>query len=157
MTRAAGAAAVAVHATVVVMGEAGILIRGASGSGKSTLARRLLDRAEREGRFARIVADDRAVLTASGGRLVARPVPAIAGRLEIRGLGLVPVPCEPACVLRVVVDLVRDEPDRLPAAGDLEASVAGIVLPRLVTLPGGALDKVLWRIRGRNDTFMTDR
>ena len=156
MSPSAAGSPATVHATVVVVGEAGILIRGPSGSGKSTLARRLLDRAERQDRFARLVADDRVVLIRTGGRLVARPVPAIAGRLEIRGHGLVAVTHERACVLRVVVDLVAAEPMRLPEASDLQVSIHGVFLPRIATFLAGAPDEVMWRLRGRNDTFMTD-
>lgn len=157
MTPGAGGTTGTVHATVVLVDEAGILIRGPSGSGKSTLARRLLDRMDGQGRFARLVADDRTILRATGGRLVARSVPAIAGRLEIRGLGLVPVRHEPACVLRLVVDLALEEPARLPEAEDLHVSILGVVLPRITTLLHDAEDKTLWRLRGRNDTIMTDR
>ncbi|WP_375459071.1 HPr kinase/phosphorylase [uncultured Enterovirga sp.] len=130
MTRPVDRAAT-VHATVVLVGGDGILIRGVSGSGKSTLARRLLDRAEREGGFARLVADDRVKLSVSGGRLVARPVPAIAGLLEIRGIGIVQVPYEPACVVRSVLDLAVEQPGRYPAEEDQIATVLGVVLPRL--------------------------
>ena len=48
-----------IHATVVLVGEAGVLIRGASGSGKSALALALMSEAGRRGLFARLVGDDR--------------------------------------------------------------------------------------------------
>ena len=76
----------ALHATCLVIGEAGVLLRGPSGAGKSTLARRLISTALRDGRYASLVGDDRVRLEAVAGRLVARPHPAIAGRLEVRGV-----------------------------------------------------------------------
>ena len=112
-----------IHATVIAVGEAGILIRGASGSGKSTLAL--------AGRFARLVGDDRVELAARGGRLVARPVAPLEGIIERRGLGLTPEPHTGAVVVRLIVDLSAEEPARMPEPEDLVDSLAGIDLPRL--------------------------
>lgn len=50
---------VCVHGTAAVVGEAGVLIRGASGAGKSSLALALVDAAAARGLFARLVGDDR--------------------------------------------------------------------------------------------------
>jgi len=120
------------HATTVVVGEGGILIRGPSGSGKTRLALAIVAEARRSGRFARIVADDRTRVTARGDRLVARPHPKIAGFVERRGLGVVAVEHEPAVVLRLAVDLlVAGWPARLPEPGDLTTMIAGAALPRL--------------------------
>lgn len=119
-----------IHASVVAVGEAGILIRGASGSGKSTLALALVDLAHRRGQFARLVADDRAEIAASHGRLTARPVAPLEGLVERRGLGLTPEPHLPAVVVRLIVDL-GEEPARMPQPEDLVETLAGIALPRL--------------------------
>lgn len=123
--------ATTLHAGCVVIGEAGILIRGASGAGKSQLALRLIDDAERRGLHARLVADDRVRLSRHAERLVARPHPAIAGLVELRGVGLAAMPYAPAAVVRLVVDLVPEAPERLPDPQALEAEILGIVLPRL--------------------------
>jgi serine kinase of HPr protein (carbohydrate metabolism regulator) len=120
-----------IHATVVAVGEAGILIRGASGTGKSTLALALIALAGQTGRFARLVADDRTELVATGDRLVARPVAPLEGIVERRGLGLTPEPHTGAVVIRLVVDLAAEEPARMPEPEDLVDSLAGIDLPRL--------------------------
>ena len=119
------------HASAVVIGEAGILIRGASGSGKSTLALALITLASQAGRFARLVADDRTELLATGDRLVARPVVPLEGIVERRGLGLTPEPHAGAVVVRLLVDLAAEEPARMPEPEDLVDSLAGIDLPRL--------------------------
>ncbi|MFL4972164.1 MAG: HPr kinase/phosphorylase, partial [Microvirga sp.] len=87
-----------IHATCVVIGEAGILIRGASGSGTSSLAGALLAGAALAGRFGRLVGDDRVEIAVLNGRLVARPVKPIEGRLEVRGIGIVALAHEPAAV-----------------------------------------------------------
>ncbi|WP_237480558.1 HPr kinase/phosphorylase [Lichenibacterium dinghuense] len=124
------------HATTAVLGESGVLIRGASGAGKTALALALVDQVRSSGAFARLVADDRTLVTRRGDRLVARPHPALAGRAERRGLGIVAVEHEPACVLGLVVDLVEGRPERHPAPDALRCAIAGVVLPR-VSLPAG--------------------
>lgn len=145
------------HATCVVIGEAGILIRGPSGAGKSTLALKLLTGVLARDGFVRLVADDRVALSARRGRLLARPVPPLEGLLEIRGRGLVRVDHEPACVVRLVVDLVADAL-RLPEAGDLVVEIVpGILLPRRPAPdPDRAVDMMAWHLRGRDDTMMTE-
>ena len=65
------------HASAVVIGEAGILIRGPSGAGKSSLALALIGLARQQGRFARLIADDRTEIAVRAGRLLAAPVPPI--------------------------------------------------------------------------------
>ncbi|MGX5736470.1 HPr kinase/phosphorylase [Bosea thiooxidans] len=120
-----------IHATVVAIGEAGVLLRGASGSGKSSLALALIALARQAGRFARLVADDRTALVACGGRLVARPVAPLEGIVERRGLGLTPEPFTGAAVVRLLVDLTGEEPARMPEPEDLVDNLGGIDLPRL--------------------------
>lgn len=123
-----------VHASCVLLDEAGILIRGPSGSGKSTLCLALLDRFFLEGRHARLVGDDRIRLEAHHGRVVARPHPALAGLIEIRGLGIRRLARHaPAAVLRLVVDLVSGV-ERLPETPE-PARILGVALPRLVLEP----------------------
>ena len=121
---------VRIHASVVAIGEAGILIRGPSGAGKSTLALALVETARRQGRFARLVADDRTQVSATHGRVMACPVAPLAGLIERRGLGLTPEPHLPAVIVRLIVDLGQ-EPARMPEPRDLVESLAGIDLPRL--------------------------
>jgi HPr kinase/phosphorylase len=122
------------HASAVVIGEAGILIRGPSGAGKSSLALALIALATAQGRFARLVADDRTEVTARAGRLLAAPVPPIEGVIERRGLGLTPEPHLATAVLRMVIDCGA-EPERMPEPEALVETIAGITLPRLSVLP----------------------
>lgn len=124
------------HASTAVLGERGVLIRGASGAGKTALALSLVEQVRASGAFARLVADDRTLVTRRGDRLVARPHPALAGRAERRGLGIVAVEHEPACVLGLVVDLVDGWPERHPDPDVLHCAIGGIVLPR-IAIPAG--------------------
>ncbi|MGI3900595.1 MAG: HPr kinase/phosphorylase [Janthinobacterium lividum] len=119
------------HATTLVVGEAGVLIRGPAGIGKTRLALAIVEDARREGRFAAIVADDRSLVRRHGDRLVARPHPAVTGLVERRGLGVESTEHEPACVLALAVDLVEGWPERMPDPEAQHCMVGGITLPRL--------------------------
>lgn len=119
-----------VHATCLVVGEAGVLIRGEPGAGKSALALALIDRVGLRGDFAALVADDRVRLAVVDGRLAARPHPDIAGLIEIRGYGIVAIASVEACTLRLVVDLVADGTP--PVEPPADATLLGIALPRLL-------------------------
>lgn len=132
---------VSIHAAAVIVGEAGILIRGVSGAGKSSLALALVEAARARGLFASLVADDRVLLEARAGRLIARPHPAIAGQVERRGQGIGPIVHEPVAVLRCVMDFAPalgelGAPDRLPDEGDDKTMIQNVQLPRL-TMPAG--------------------
>jgi serine kinase of HPr protein (carbohydrate metabolism regulator) len=139
----------------VLLGEAGVLIRGPSGSGKSALARSLVAAEELGGGYAAHVADDRVVVRLWRDRLVAEPHPAIAGVFEMRGLGLVSAsPHASAAVLRLVVDLV-DETPRFPEPDGLDAELLGIRLARVRAARADAAALAMWRLRGRDDTPVT--
>jgi serine kinase of HPr protein (carbohydrate metabolism regulator) len=98
-----------VHGTTVALEGEGVLLRGPSGSGKSDLALRLIDGG------ARLVADDQTELTRVADGLLARSPASIAGRMEVRGVGILRVPTVPSALLRLVIDLVApDRVERLP-------------------------------------------
>ncbi len=54
------------------------------------------------------------------GRLLVRPAEAIAGLIEVRGLGIRRLAYEPVAVVGLVVDLAVADAERLPAAADQE-------------------------------------
>jgi serine kinase of HPr protein (carbohydrate metabolism regulator) len=125
-----------IHGTVVAIGGLGVLLRGAPGSGKSSLALRLID-SPGYGLGAvllrtLLVADDQVEISKTPEGLVARPPAALAGLLEIRGVGIVKAPHQAEVLLRLVVDL---EPTaaiaRMPEAPEIETQVMGITLKRL--------------------------
>lgn len=136
--------AATLHASAVLVGARAVLIRGPSGAGKSRLALELIE-AARTGTllFARLVGDDRVHLQAAGGRLLVRPAEALAGLIELRGLGILRLPHEPSALVGVVVDLAANA-ERLPDAKDRQTVLEGISLPRLAVAEGkGALPAVL--------------
>jgi HPr kinase/phosphorylase len=134
-----------IHASAVLIGARAVLIRGPAGSGKSRLALALLT-AARQGLllFARLVADDRGHVEVVNGRLLVRPAPALAGLLEVRGLGIRCLPHEPLAVVGLVADLGQPDTERLPEPAQREAKIEGITLPRLAVAAGSdALPVVL--------------
>jgi len=121
-----------IHASAVLIGARAVLIRGPSGSGKSRLALALLQAAERGAlRFARLVADDRAHIEPAHGRLLIRPAPALAGMLEVRGLGIRHVAHEPLAVVGLVVELGQPDVERMPQPAMAQVQIEAITLPRL--------------------------
>jgi serine kinase of HPr protein (carbohydrate metabolism regulator) len=128
-----------IHASAVLVGTRAVLIRGPSASGKSRLALELLE-AGRIGAvlFARLVADDRVHLETAGGRLLARPAAALAGLIEVRGVGLLRLAHEPSAVVGFVVDLAAADAVRLPEPDKRRADIDGILLPRLAVAPDAA-------------------
>jgi len=70
------------HASAVAIGGRAVLIEGPSGSGKSDLAFRLMKQG------ADLVSDDYVTLNNKKGVLIAAPPPQIAGKIEIRGVGI---------------------------------------------------------------------
>ena len=124
-----------VHASAVLAGARAVLIRGPAGSGKSRLALAIIEAAQTGLLpFARLVGDDRVHLEPCHGRLLVRPAPALAGLIEVRGLGIRRMPHEPRAVVGLVVDLAAEDAQRMPACGD--ATIAGIAVPRLAVAPG---------------------
>ena len=106
----------------------GVLLRGPSGAGKSDLALRLIDRGWR------LVADDQTELRRVGKGLFAAAPSTIAGRMEVRGLGLVAMPSAARAEIRLVADLVEATAvERLPEPSFCE--LLGIRLRRLALDP----------------------
>lgn len=128
---AGDAQGVQVHGTVVAIGGVGgvgVLLRGPSGCGKSDLALRLIDGG------AALVADDRADIRCVEGALIATPPPAIAGRMEVRGIGIVEIDTVPRARLGLLIDLVpAARIARIPDA--TSEDVLGITLPLIAVTP----------------------
>jgi HPr kinase/phosphorylase len=87
--------AMQVHASCAARETAGVLLTGPPGSGKSDLLLRLLDRG-----FV-LVADDRVDIEDG----IASPPAALAGLLEVRGLGIMRLPHLPRARLALTVEL----------------------------------------------------
>jgi serine kinase of HPr protein (carbohydrate metabolism regulator) len=115
-----------VHGTAIALGGEGVLLRGPSGAGKSDFALRLIDQG------ARLVADDQTELRRDGDDIIMSAPAAIAGQMEVRGLGIVSVPHLTAAPLRLVVDLMPSaDIERMPeprSASFLDRMVPAVAL-----------------------------
>jgi HPr kinase/phosphorylase len=125
-------AGASVHASAVLVGDRAVLIRGPSGAGKSRLAFDLI-LAARAGQIptAMLVGDDRVTLEATRNQLIVRPASALAGLIEIRGLGIRRCDFAPEAIVGLVVDLFAEDAERLPPPQALRTTIAGVELTRI--------------------------
>jgi serine kinase of HPr protein (carbohydrate metabolism regulator) len=125
-----------VHATSVALkGRGGrwraVLLRGPSGAGKSDLALRLIEAG------GKLISDDQTRLSRQRGAVFAAAPAALAGLIEVRGLGIARLPRNRLLVrapLGLLVDLVPpDRVERMPDRGHEE--VLSVALPALAIAP----------------------
>jgi len=118
------------HATTLARRSAsygwrGVLLRGRSGAGKSDLALRAAAAGWR------LVADDRSLVFRSGAGLFARAPKTIAGLIEARGLGVLPLPPLAFAQVILAIDCVEEANgvERTPEWDMVE--ILGVCLPRI--------------------------
>lgn len=118
------------HATCIAIDDCGILLRGPSGSGKSDLGLRLIDQYT----DAILVSDDRVDVAARGDALYASAPRSIAGRMEVRGLGIVQLDYADMARLFMLADLQNAaQIERLPEPAFED--ILGVRLPRFALDP----------------------
>lgn len=118
-----GTAVHTVHATAVSIGGKGVLIIGPPGSGKSDLALRLIDRG------AILICDDRVIVDTATMPPTLRQAPNIAGKIELRGVGIVTVPCDDTATLYLCV-LLNEIEERMPSANAVHV-INGVAVAKL--------------------------
>lgn len=146
-----------IHGTCLAIGEEGVLLLGQPGAGKSDLALRLID-GSGTGltgalRGAALIADDQvAVRRSEDGKLIASAPAALAGKLEIRGLGIAELPHVPSVPLKLAVRLTpAAEIERLPDLAKARMDILGIGVPLVLIDPEKASAPA--RIRAALDQF----
>jgi len=128
VTITGAAAPILVHATAIAIDGRAVLLRGPSGAGKSDLALRLIDAG------ARLVADDQVELRRAGGRVLVRAPAALAGLVEVRGVGILRLEPLREAALAMCVDLVPSaEVERLPEIRCED--VLGLAVPSIAISP----------------------
>jgi len=112
---------VTVHATCVAVDGKGVLLRGPSGAGKSDLALRLIETGSL------LVSDDQVVLNRKNQQIIASPPPALAGLLEVRGVGICSYDFATVCDLAIIIDLEGGVvPERMPEIGAQQQTLLGV-------------------------------
>ena len=111
-----------VHGVAVALAGRAVLLIGPSGVGKSDLALRLIDRGWQ------LIADDRVALAVQDGAIWASAPPAIAGLIEVRGVGIVAEPAVATAPVALVIDLAS-VPERFP--DPLKWHFGGVLVPML--------------------------
>lgn len=111
------------HVSAVAIAGRAVLIGGRSGTGKSDLALRLIDRG------AVLISDDYTHVRREKGQAIASAPATIAGKIEVRGVGIVELDTAADVPVALFVDL-DGRPERLPLAEDSRA-VAGVSIPTI--------------------------
>lgn len=128
-----------VHATGLVLGTVGLMLRGPSGAGKSLLALGLIDEWEARGLPAKLVSDDRIDLVVEKGKLVMLAPKSIEGLVELRGRGIVQRPFVRKAPVHLVVDLVPGL-ERMVEEDALATELFGVTLARCPVPQAGVVD-----------------
>jgi serine kinase of HPr protein (carbohydrate metabolism regulator) len=116
-----------IHATCVAIGARAVLLTGPSGAGKSDLALRLIDRG------AVLVSDDQTALSVESDRLIAAAPATIAGKIEVRGLGIVAMPHLSPMPVALVIELSRPPLERIPEKRTRD--LCGMAIPAIALDP----------------------
>lgn len=117
------------QATCVALDGRAMLIEGAPGVGKSSLALALMDRG------ALLIGDDSVMLEEEAGRLYALPHPNTRGLLEVRGVGLLPVPVAPRAFVALLLRLDESAPRHIESAPQVR--LGAVAMPCITLWPGG--------------------
>ena len=126
-----------IHASTVSIGDRAVLLTGPSGAGKSDLALRLIDRG------AMLVSDDYTELRRRDGRLYAGAPARLAGRIEVRGIGIVEMPQAGETEVALIVEL-EGTIERMPEHATRRLAGVEVPVARLAPFEASAPIKVEW-------------
>ena len=134
-----------IHASLVALDNKGILLLGKSGCGKSDLALRLIME-----KGAKLVADDRVDLFVSDEKLFGATPQNIAGKLEIRGVGIGLFPVQEQIEITLCVELCpeKEKIERLPNNETAEFLGVSVTKLKLYPFECSTLCKIIAKISG---------
>ena len=126
-----------IYGTCVAFGERAVLLRGESGAGKSDLALRFLALGGDGDDLPALISDDQVwVERKANGRLMATAPRTLAGKIEVRGVGIMTVAHRSEAPLVLVCDLATgDGVPRLPPDPLDCTEMAGVSVPCLTLTP----------------------
>ena len=128
--------------TCIAFGEEAVLFRGPSGSGKSDLALRCIEKG------ADLISDDQTILCRKNKKIIASAPRSIAGKLEVRGLGILDFPYREDASLVLVLDLINEGAlERLPKIGFVDYFDIKIPNLRILSFESSAVEKVSLALR----------
>ena len=128
--------------TCIAFGEEAVLFRGPSGSGKSDLALRCIEKG------ADLISDDQTILCKKNKKIIASAPRTIAGKLEVRGLGIVDFPYRENASLVLVLDLINEGAlERLPKIAFVDYFDIKIPNLRILSFESSAVEKVSLALR----------
>jgi len=124
------------HGTCVALGDSAALLRGESGAGKSDLGLRFLGLPETDGLRPSLVSDDQVWFEAHDGGVRVTTPKALAGLIEVRGLGIQRIPFLDTARLVLICDLVAPKTvPRMPPEPWERTTLAGVEIPTLKVAP----------------------
>ena len=128
--------------TCIAFGEEAVLFRGPSGSGKSDLALRCIEKG------ADLISDDQTILCRKNKKIIASAPRTIAGKLEVRGIGIIDFPYREDASLVLVLDLINEGAlERLPKIGFVDYFDIKIPNLRILSFESSAVEKVSLALR----------
>lgn len=115
------------HASCVAIQEAGVMLSGPSGAGKSDLALRLMDRG------AILISDDYVELHNDDNRIVLNAPAKIAGKIEVRSLGIFDCKHVSNVPLKLQV-ILKSKTERFPLDSQIE-TIMNMTIPTITLNP----------------------
>ncbi|WP_295491266.1 HPr kinase/phosphorylase [Sphingorhabdus sp. EL138] len=137
-----------VHGSAVAIDGNGVLLLGPSGSGKSDLALRLIDRG------AKLICDDILNIENGYGLPQLTIAPNIAGKIEVRGIGICPIDFVQSAPLRLVVQLAQDVERMPPEHQSMTIARFSVPMFKLDPFQASSALKVEWALRSVIDAAL---
>lgn len=137
-----------IHATTISYKNKGIMFIGECSSGKSDLALRMIVQKK-----CHLVADDRTEITIKNKKIIATCPQSIKNKIEVRGLGIMPVKSIKKAEIKLVVELVDslEKIERMPEKEYFIFDEATVEKIKIYPFECSAPDKIVIKINSLLD------